>query len=515
MVTSVWRIRPLTVTHSLTLLVLAAVLARSALAVMVPLTEDEVYYQLWAQHLQTGYFDHPPMIAWWIRIGTMIAGDNRFGVRLLPIMSTALTSLVIYQLIVELGAVRATALRGACWFQATFLVAFAGMLATPDSPTVLFWALTLMLTARAVRTGRLVSWILAGATVGLALLSKYSALFLPLGMVIWAAADRSRRSLFARPGPWLAAAVASLIFSVNIAWNAQHDWMTFAKQFGRAVPDDWQPIEVLAFVFFQLVLLNPLIAWFAGRELSHQLRGDPPADHSDRSLLIFTTVPFIIYLCLHALHSQVQAHWTAPLFPAFASLAALSASTDARLTSKLQRRLAALVVPTAIVLTGVLAVLVARPQLVGAIPALGLQAWPSFARNVQSVAEAEGASWVGTINYGTNAQLSLAGQLHLPVMQLYQRERYVGWHDAADVPVSEPGLIVDLRRRVHSSDLELCFAHVTRIPDIRRPAGASDGVVYAAFIVETPLRPFQEIGCWDDVLPSSEDGHTGGASLEN
>ncbi|MBL4544903.1 MAG: glycosyltransferase family 39 protein [Oceanicaulis sp.] len=131
--------------------------------------------------------------------------------------------------------VRATALRGACWFQATFLVAFAGMLATPDSPTVLFWALTLMLTARAVRTGRLVSWILAGATVGLALLSKYSALFLPLGMVIWAAADRSRRSLFARPGPWLAAAVASLIFSVNIAWNA-HDWMTFAKQFGRAVP---------------------------------------------------------------------------------------------------------------------------------------------------------------------------------------------------------------------------------------------------------------------------------------
>ena len=37
---------------------------RLAAAGSIHLTEDEAYYRLRAQHLQLGYLDHPPMIAW-------------------------------------------------------------------------------------------------------------------------------------------------------------------------------------------------------------------------------------------------------------------------------------------------------------------------------------------------------------------------------------------------------------------------------------------------------------------
>jgi len=63
-------------------------------AVIIPLTEDEAYYRLWAQHLRLGYFDHPPMVAWWIAVGQGLAGPSQFGIRLLPVLSAGAASLL-------------------------------------------------------------------------------------------------------------------------------------------------------------------------------------------------------------------------------------------------------------------------------------------------------------------------------------------------------------------------------------------------------------------------------------
>ena len=51
-------------------------LVRLAAAGLVPLTEDEAYYRLWAQHPALGYYDHPPMMAWWIHVGVRLVGDQ-------------------------------------------------------------------------------------------------------------------------------------------------------------------------------------------------------------------------------------------------------------------------------------------------------------------------------------------------------------------------------------------------------------------------------------------------------
>ena len=59
---------------------------RLLVAAVAPLAYDETYYCLWSKHLAAGYLDHPPMVAFVIRLGTTIAGDNPFGLRLIAVL---------------------------------------------------------------------------------------------------------------------------------------------------------------------------------------------------------------------------------------------------------------------------------------------------------------------------------------------------------------------------------------------------------------------------------------------
>ena len=85
--------------HRIPIRLLAFVLALTALrlvlAAAIHPTEDEAYYRLWAAGLQAGYYDHPPMIAWWIRLGQIIAGDTPLGLRLIPVLASAIVTLLL------------------------------------------------------------------------------------------------------------------------------------------------------------------------------------------------------------------------------------------------------------------------------------------------------------------------------------------------------------------------------------------------------------------------------------
>src|SRR5438876_10906812 len=80
-----------------TLAVLALVALRLVAAAFTPLTFDEAYYWMWSKHLAGGYYDHPPMVAFVVRAGTMIAGDTEFGVRLVSILLALPMSFAIYR----------------------------------------------------------------------------------------------------------------------------------------------------------------------------------------------------------------------------------------------------------------------------------------------------------------------------------------------------------------------------------------------------------------------------------
>src|ERR1700679_2007895 len=83
--------------RSTVLTLLALVVLRLVAAALTPLTFDEAYYWMWSKHLAGGYYDHPPMVAVVIRLGTLIAGDTEFGVRLVSILLALPMSWAVYR----------------------------------------------------------------------------------------------------------------------------------------------------------------------------------------------------------------------------------------------------------------------------------------------------------------------------------------------------------------------------------------------------------------------------------
>src|SRR4030081_1256662 len=79
------------------LTILALVALRLAPAAWTPWTFDEAYYWMWSKHLAGGYYDHPPMVAIVIRLGTMIAGDTELGVRVVSILLALPMSWAVYR----------------------------------------------------------------------------------------------------------------------------------------------------------------------------------------------------------------------------------------------------------------------------------------------------------------------------------------------------------------------------------------------------------------------------------
>lgn len=468
-------------------------MARLIAAWAIPLTEDEAYYRLWAQSLQFGYYDHPPMIAWWIRLGTMLAGDDPLGVRLAPVLATAATSWVVFDIARRLGAGTATAERAAIWYNATLLVAVGGQMATPDAPATLFWALALWCALRAWEHPRW--WLAAGAAAGLGCLSKYSALFLGPGMLLWLVSSADGRTRLKTPWPWSAVVIAAAIFSVNIVWNAEHHWLSFAKQFGRVAPSGLALQHLPGLFLSQFLLLNPLIALYAADGLAKAWRGRAANPGANLFMLLATGAPFAAYLVLHALHDRVQAHWPAPLYPGLAICAAFAAG-PVRLGGRM-RRIQWGAPAFGLGLGGLALVHLALPQtdLFSGDPAASLRGWPSFAAELNAVARQQHAAWVGTVSYGLAAQLDDQPALGVPVIQLAERNRYGPADRSWTVEPGRAGLVLDLTRRLELSDLTACFEHAEPLGFLKRGEDETRSR-YALFRVQGAKRDLLNQGCW-------------------
>ena len=170
---------------------------------MTPLSYDEAYYWTWSQHLAGGYYDHPPMVALVIRLGTLIAGDTEFGVRLASILLALPMSFAVYRASQLLFHDERIAASATLLLNATLMVAAGTLIVTPDAPLMVASAFVLYALAKVLETGRGVWWLGVGLAVGLALLSKYTALLFGVAILAW---------LLARAA---AAAVAALALALS------------------------------------------------------------------------------------------------------------------------------------------------------------------------------------------------------------------------------------------------------------------------------------------------------------
>src|SRR5260370_39532341 len=117
------------------------------------------------------------MVAAVIRLGTMIAGDTELGVRLVSVLLALPMSWAVFRTAEILFGDRRVASTAAIMLNATMMAAVGTMIVTPDAPLLVASTFVLFYLAKVLETERGVWWLMVGAAVGVALLSKYTALF--------------------------------------------------------------------------------------------------------------------------------------------------------------------------------------------------------------------------------------------------------------------------------------------------------------------------------------------------
>jgi Dolichyl-phosphate-mannose-protein mannosyltransferase len=267
----------------------------------------EAYHWLYAQHLALGYYDHPGMIGWMVWLSTAVFGDSPLGVRMVTFLSGALATGLVFLAGRRLYDERAGRL-AALLFAVAFGTLKFGSMATPDAPLLLFWMATLWALAHALSNDSGAWWAAAGAFLGLAMLSKYHAVFLPAGVLLFLVLSPDHRSWLRRKEPYLAALIALVVFSPAIVWNAQNGWQSIAYQSGGRLSDlrGFVPRHVRDFVVSQLLLLTPLAAiwgWTAG--MAALIGPKPWADR----FLACVAMPILLFFLAVACVRSIRGHW--------------------------------------------------------------------------------------------------------------------------------------------------------------------------------------------------------------
>lgn len=425
--------------------------ARLAVAGLSGLTDDEAYYRLWSLKLQAGYYDHAPAVAWAIRAGRELVGDTALGLRLLSPVATFLGSLLLWRTVALIDG-RDTATRAVVFFNAAILIGAGSVLMTPDTPSVFFWGATVWALAELTASKNPTWWLVVGVTAGLGLFSKYSVLFLGLGIVLWLVASREARVWFRAWQLWAGGAIALLIFAPVVAWNADHGWISFVKQFGRTVPHGVRPEKLLEFLGVQWLLLGLPLAPFAVWGLGRTARAWARGAGAGAVLPLATSLPFLAYLLFHSLHGGVEGNWPAPLYAALAWVAARAVGGIADLSGR-TRRLAAgaarLVAPLGFGLTALVWLHAVTPLAVlppERDPTAQMRGWGPFAADVEALRREVGAGWIAVPSY------TLAGQFALRlgterVVQLDEPARYAHLPPPDAAMLAEPALFVTRARK--------------------------------------------------------------------
>ena len=323
------RIKPLA------LLIAAGTLLRLALAAWFPLGNDEAYHTLFLRHPQASYFDHPPMLMLIEQLGMNLLGQSPDSVsplaaRLGFIALFAGSSWLMFRLTSRLFHPQAGLMAAFALNLSIYHTVAAGSFALPDGPLLFFWLLTMDRLAFALTDNEhgkkaTAAWLQVGLAWGLAMLSKYHAIFLPLGAVLYVLIRPNCRRILLCPGPWLAVIVGSLIFSPVIWWNATHNWASFAFQSGRAVGGGFNPATLAAAIGGQIAYLTPWIWWPAVAGLYSLARGrfqEPITSEKPtlnvRVFLLTLAMPATLIFLFVAARKQVLPHWSlVGLIPAF------------------------------------------------------------------------------------------------------------------------------------------------------------------------------------------------------
>jgi 4-amino-4-deoxy-L-arabinose transferase-like glycosyltransferase len=462
----------------LALIVLTA-LARVLLDASVGLSVDESYTLAIARRFALSYFDHPPLHLWLLGAWRELLGSEDPRVIRLPFVAlfAGSTWLAFWVTARVFGAAAGWWSVVALNLAPLFTVGIASWI-LPDGPLVFcsLLCVALFLQVRTRSDDALALWAGVGLAGGLALLSKYLAVFPLAGLVIYLVSSPDRRWL-TRPGPWLAVAVCALVCSPVLLWNAQHDWVSFAFQGRRALPSGFSLSRFGLDVAAQFAVLLPWVALGALVALLAVLRRGPLAPGW---LFACLALPCIASFGLAPLWTMILPHWPAIgwLF-AFALLGARLAGVSPRYA----RQLRACAAASAILVVLLVALFVAQtrtgllerwaPGLRAHDPTLEFLDWRALRTHVAAAGLLRPGMFIATVSWIDAGKVDVALAGDTPVLCLSVDPRgFAALHAAEAFYGRDALLLADARRTDWLRIAGARFGRVEPLPALVLKRGA-------------------------------------------
>ncbi|MCW1953376.1 MAG: glycosyltransferase family 39 protein, partial [Flavobacteriia bacterium] len=234
---------------------------RLGLLPLMGLMPQDAYYYMYGQHLDWSYFDHPGMVGYMLRAFTDALGAHVWVVKMADFTLSSLSLWVFYSLCTRFLSPPRTfvAMLLLC---SSVLLSMLSLNSTPDVPLFLFWALSLWSLEKAIFKQKWVFWILGGLFMGLAFNSKYTAVLLPFGLMLFLLFSKKQRVQLLSPWPWLALGVFVAVSYPVYYWNAENDFISFAFQSterSKSVNDfGFSPKLLGGFLATQMALVFPV-----------------------------------------------------------------------------------------------------------------------------------------------------------------------------------------------------------------------------------------------------------------
>lgn len=319
---------------------MAMTVIKLIIASTTSLGNDEVYYWTYALNLQWNYFDHPPFVAWLIRITTAdLYIHNELAVRIGAIVSSAIGTIIVY----KIGKLLLNARVG--WFavllysSSFYCSIIAGTFILPDSPQMFFWLWSIFLLLKITRSihkglPSLSLWCWFGVAAGLCMMCKIHGIYLWAGIIIFALF--SNRRLLAQKGMYVSMLISLIIISPFLIWNIKHHFITYTYHSNR-VSLFHAGINPLAFareISGQIFYNNPVIFFLSWMAVFSFIKAKKPLLKREIQLLLCCALPLISTLIFLSIFRDTLPHWSGPAYSCLIFLSALKLESFTPLRAK-------------------------------------------------------------------------------------------------------------------------------------------------------------------------------------
>lgn len=282
------------------------------------LGNDEVNYWLYAVYPDLSHFDHPPMVGYLINIFTLnLLFQSEFFIRLPSIIIGIINTILIFIIVKKLKDEVAGFYAALLYNSSLYCFVIAGIFIMPDTPLLLFWLLAILFLINSITNENISksekrNLLLAGIFIGLAMLSKYTGLFLWVGIALYIIFYNKK--WLKTKETYFALLFSFVFFLPVIIWNIKNNFISFSFQTGRVgiLQSSIKPEYILTEILGEFFYNNPIIFILSILSLIYFFKHKELKKDKRIILILLTSIPIIVTFILFSLTKRTLPHWSAP-----------------------------------------------------------------------------------------------------------------------------------------------------------------------------------------------------------